>query len=135
MKTRVVLLSGLCTLLAAGGDLADEHTKSAPKGESVLHVETRLVEVNVVAQDSKGNAVTDLTRDEFNLLDNGKKVPIDEFSVIRISTQPNAPNLAPHTFTNRVGLPSATVILLDGLNTAVEDQTWARTEVISFLGK
>ena len=58
-------------LLAVAGDFADEHSKSATKDESVLHVETRLVEVNVVAQDSKGNAVTDLTRDDFTLFDNG----------------------------------------------------------------
>ena len=135
MKARVILLSGLCSLLAVAGDPADEHTKSATKDESVLHVETRLVEVNVVAQDSKGNAITDLTRDDFNLLDNGKKVPIDVFSAISIGTEPKAPNLPQHTFSNRVGLPTATVILLDGLNTAVEDQTWARSEVISFLEK
>src|SRR6266568_6546595 len=139
MKTRVVLLSGLCTLLAVSGDFADDHSKSATKDESVLHVETRLVEVNVVAQDSKGNAVTDLTRDDFTLFDNGKQVPIDVFSAISVETAPAAPTLPPNTFTNRIGgrrAPSnVTVILLDGLNTRYEDQTWARTEVTTFLEK
>jgi len=139
MKARVILLSGLCSLLAVAGDPADEHTKSATKDESVLHVETRLVEVNVVAQDSKGNAITDLTRDDFTLFDNGKKVPIDVFSAISVETAPTAPTLPPNTFTNRIGgrrAPSnVTVILLDGLNTRVEDQTWARAEVVSFLEK
>ncbi|PYV15214.1 MAG: hypothetical protein DMG21_15695 [Acidobacteria bacterium] len=135
MKARVLLLSAFAALLVAAANYADEHTKPASKGESVLRVETRLVQVNVVAQDSKGNAITGLTRDDFTLFDNGKKIPIDEFSAVSIATQPNAPTLAPRTFTNRVGLPSATVILLDGLNTAVEDQTWARAEVISFLEK
>lgn len=135
MRIRVTLSCVLSALLVAAAIYADEHTKPGTKGESVLRVETRLVEVNVVAQDSKGNAITDLTRDDFTLLDNGKKVPIDEFSAIRIATQPNAPKLPPRTFTNRVALPSATVILLDGLNTEVADQTWARSEVISFLEK
>jgi len=139
MKARVVLLSGLCALLAVAGDLADEHSQNATKGESVLRVETRLVEVNVVAQDSKDRAVTDLTRDDFTVLDNGKKVPIAVFSAISVETAPAAPTLPPNTFTNRIGgrqAPSnVTVILLDGLNTLYEDQTWARAEVVRLLEK
>jgi len=139
MKTRLVLLCAFSALLAVAGDFADDHSKSATKDESVLHVETRLVEVNVVAQDSKGNAVTDLTRDDFTLFDNGKTVPIDVFSAISLETAPAAPTLPPNTFTNRVGGPrapsSVTLILLDGLNTRYEDQTWARAEVLRFLEK
>ena len=121
----------------SGADASDRNNSRPPDEHrhTLLRAETRLAQVNVVAQDSKGNAITALTRDDFTLFDNGKKIPIDEFSAVSIATQPNAPTLAPRTFTNRVGLPSATVILLDGLNTAVEDQTWARAEVISFLEK
>src|SRR5207249_3401887 len=67
MKARVLLLSAFAALLVAAANYADEHTKPASKGESVLSVETRLVQVNVVAQDSKGNAITGLTRDDFTL--------------------------------------------------------------------
>src|SRR5204863_7436882 len=69
MKARVLLLSAFAALLVAAANYADEHTKPASKGESVLRVETRLVQVNVVAQDSKGNAITGLTRDDFTLFD------------------------------------------------------------------
>src|SRR5436309_15887609 len=112
MKARVILLSGLCSLLAVAGDPADEHTKSATKDESVLHVETRLVEVNVVAQDSKGNAITDLTRDDFNLLDNGKKVPIDVLSAISIGPEPKAQILRLHRFPTQPRSRPAPVISL-----------------------
>lgn len=112
--------------------------ESATKGETVLKAETRMIEVNVVAQDSKGRAVKDLTRDDFELFDNGKEVPIDVFAAeFAEPTSPTATiaTLPPNTFTNRIqGVPpSVTVILLDGLNTTYEDQTWARTEVIRFL--
>jgi VWFA-related protein len=130
MRLRAILLLGFLAALTVAADSAK---RSATKGESVLRVETRLVEVNVVAHDSKGKAVTDLRRDEFTVFDNGKKVPIDVFSAIRIEGTPSLTPLPANTFSNRIGLPSATVILLDGLNTSFEDQTWARTEVVRFL--
>lgn len=132
MKLRVVLLLGSLAALALAADPARE---SATKAESVLRVATRLVEVNVVAQDSKGHAVTGLTRDDFKLFDNGKEVPIDVFSAASAETSSVPATLTPNTFSNRTGgaPPSVTVILLDGINTSFEDQTWARLEVIRFL--
>jgi VWFA-related protein len=106
----------------------------AAKNEAILRVETHLVEVSVVARDSHGQAVKNLTKGDFTLYDNGKEVPIDIFS--GLSTTPKAAEaLPPNVFSNRVqgGLPSVTVVLLDGLNTSFHDQSWARTEVVRFL--
>ena len=69
--------------VAAGSAMA-----SAAQGETVLRVETRLIEVNVVAQDSRGHAATALTRDDFKLFDNGKEVSIDVFSAVSAETAP-----------------------------------------------
>ncbi len=132
MRLRVVQLRGFLAALAvaAGSAMA-----SAAQGETVLRVETRLIEVNVVAQDSRGHAATALTRDDFKLFDNGKEVSIDVFSAVSAETAPATTTLPPNTFSNRLqgAPPSATVILLDGINTSFEDQTWARSEVVRFL--
>jgi VWFA-related protein len=124
---------GVLLVLAAAINFARDSTT---KGETTLRVETRLIEVNVVAQDSKGRAVKDLTRDDFKLFDNGKEVPIGVFAAQSVGTTSQRITTLPlHTFTNRLpGVPpSVTIILLDGLNTSFEDQTWARTEVVRFL--
>jgi VWFA-related protein len=131
MKWRAVLLLSLLGMVAASTDSAQE---KAGRDEAILRVETRLVQVSVVARDSKGQAIKNLTKDDFELYDNGKEVPIDVFSGLSIT--PTAPEaLPPNVFSNRVqgAQPSVTVVLLDGLNTAFQDQAWARTQVVRFL--
>lgn len=122
-------------LLGALAGTAHSAKEGATKREAVLRVETRLIEVNVVAQDSKGHAARDLTRDDFKLFDNGKEVHVDLFSAVSTEIVPASTTLPPNTFSNRIqgAPPSVTAILLDGINTSFEDQTWARTEVVRFL--
>lgn len=114
---------------------AQEPSTTSTEQQSVLRVTTRLIEVNVVAQDKKSQPVRDLTGDDFILLDNGKKQPISVF--VLNTGQPPLAALPPGTYTNRPeGLSRAgslTVILLDGLNTSIEDQTWSRSQVTRFL--
>jgi VWFA-related protein len=128
-----LLVLGLIAAPAVETYFAQE---SATRGETVLRVETRLIEVNVVAQDSKGRAAKDLTREDFKLFDNGKEVPIDIFSATSVEAAPEIIALPSNTYSNRIqgAPPSVSVILLDGINTSFEDQTWARAEVVRFLG-
>ena len=131
MKWRAVLLLSFLAMVAASVDSAN---MKATKDEAILRVETRLVEVSVVARDSNGQAFKNLTKGDFKLYDNGKEVPIEVFS--GLPTTPTAVEpLPPNVFSNRVqgALPSVTVVLLDGLNTSFHDQSWARTEVVRFL--
>ncbi len=131
VKTRNLTFFGVVGALAMAGSSA---IVRANKNKAEVRVETRLVQVNVVARDSHGLAVRNLTKSDFRLYDNGKEVPIDIFSALSIT--PAAPKpLPPNVYSNRVqgAAPSATVVLLDGLNTTFADQTWARTEVVKFL--
>jgi len=97
--------------------------------------------VDVVAQDKKNQPVKDLTKDDFELLEDGKPQTISVFSVEgQVAPAAGAPlaPLLPGTFTNRPTRPSdfpasATVILLDGLNTSPADLALARREVAKFL--
>lgn len=104
-----------------------------------LRVTTRLVQVNVIVNDKRGNPLSGLTQNDFSILDNGKPQEIQIFSAETNLPSPLSPApLPPGAYTNRpeehTGIPaSVTVILLDALNTEAADQTIARTQVIRVL--
>ncbi len=116
--------------------------------DTVIRSTTRLVQVSVVAEDKKGNPVTDLKLEDFTVLDEGKPQRIAFFTA---ATRPVAAPATDQTalkparllpanaFTNRYDLkgeapPGAvTVVLFDALNTAPQDQSFVRKEVIHFL--
>jgi VWFA-related protein len=102
-----------------------------------LRVTTRLVHVSAIVTDKHGNPITGLTKGDFAVLDDKKPQNIQVFSVT--TNQPLEPPTAPppDTYTDRVlgngdVPPNVTVVLLDGLNTAFIDQTYARQQVIKF---
>ncbi len=105
----------------------------------ILRVSTRLVVVNVIAKDSKGRPVTDLAKDDFILLEEGREQKVDVFSIEANLPGPGtAGSLPPNTFSNRLdggsqNPRSVTVILLDSLNTPIEDQLYSKRHVIKFL--
>ena len=102
-------------------------------------METRLVEVTVIAETKKGEPVMGLNRESFKLTDGGHEEPIRVFAFGTTSGPSTVlPVLPPNTFSNQLSLPgaqasSATVVLFDGLNTRIEDQAYARQQIIKFL--
>jgi VWFA-related protein len=113
--------------------------------EPVIHVTTRMVEVNVIVRDRHG-PVAGLTKDDFTIFDKGKPQKIAFFSANSTRHAPAAgpsptKSTAPASvFTNRpnqnVESPSSvTVVLLDGLNTRIEDQVYAKRQFVKFLGQ
>src|SRR5262249_50182244 len=67
-----------------------------------IKVTTRLVQVNVVVHDKKGEPVSDLTKDDFILLDKGQEQKIQFFSKESSETVPtNTPPLPPGVVSNR----------------------------------
>jgi VWFA-related protein len=112
-----------------------------------IRVSTRLVQVNVVVRDGKG-PISGLTRDDFKIFDKGKERPLAVFTAVgsdsaapAVVVHPDAKKpepLPPGVFTNRVesknnSAVSATVLLIDMLNTDVMDQQAARKHVLEFL--
>ena len=112
----------------------------------VIRVTTRLVEISVIVRDRNG-PVKGLTKDDFTLFDKGREQKVAFFSVTTSTpvARPEpaaAPPSAPHTltFTNhleqRAHAPtSATVILLDGINTEWRDQVYAKEQFIKYLSQ
>ena len=97
-----------------------------------------------------GKPVTyDLTKQDFAVTDEGKPRPIDIFSIERADADdpsasspatPTSQTLPPNVFSNRNPRPAAaqahsTVLILDQINTYVEDATYARAQVVSLMKK
>ena len=119
-----------CCLAAAATAVTAQETP-------VLRVNTRLVEVDVVVH-SKGAAVTDLTKDDFTVLDNGKPQKIAAFSVVSARTAGISVPLPPGAVSNRLTTQGqepagTTIVLYDMLNTVPEDQSYARQALVRYL--
>jgi VWFA-related protein len=67
--------------LAVAGAVLVWSPIASPQGEVTFKAETNLVLVPVVVRDAKGNAVGNLTKEDFQLFDKGKPQEIGKFSV------------------------------------------------------
>ena len=113
---------------------------TAQAQEPLIRVTTRMVEVNVVVRDKSG-PVRGLTRDDFVLFDKGKPQPIAAFSSVELRAHlgeapatPPTPGIRTNRPEERAPLPSsATVVLLDGINTDIQDQPYAKRQFLRFL--
>ncbi len=94
----------------------------------------KLLDVNVVALDNRGQPVNDLTADDFSITDAGKPQKIAFFRH-RDATKWQAPNLAANEFSNRgpSGIPHATVILFDLMNEGFASRGVAANQIIKYL--
>jgi len=86
---------------------------------------TTLVEFTVVAQDSKGNAITDLTKDDLVLTDKGQARDIAFFRFDGgLAPVPDAPAIPPPAgFTTNAGLFKGSAGALDSAQDDVADQS------------
>jgi VWFA-related protein len=123
----------------------EQEAESAQEEEElgVLRVETRLVQVDVVVRDDDG-LVENLTADDFVLFDDGQERTLALFEVTRandpdpVDTRSNRRALPEGAISNRPddggGEPSsATIVLLDRLNTEAMDQPFANDQALEFL--
>lgn len=107
----------------------------------VIRATTRLIQVDVVVQNEKGEPVEDLKQEDFSILDQGKPQQVALFSARSATSRERSqlPVLPPRLFSNRLGETgqqaphSVTVILFDTVNTSISDIPYAREQVIRFL--
>src|SRR5947209_4527448 len=69
-------VGGIFALLCASAMLCAQQP-----GAPSFHSETQLVEIDVVANDGRGNPLTDLESSELHVLEDGKPRPISHFSL------------------------------------------------------
>jgi len=116
--TSCFLLSGL----AFSQSPSPQQTKGEVlQSQSVIRSSTRLVILDVIATDDHGRPVTDLTRDDFTVLEDGQPQKLIDFSFQRPgTTAQDPPPLASHVVSNvprYTWASSWNVILLDAMNT------------------
>ena len=116
-----------------------------PASASTVRQTTHLVLVDVVVNDKQGKHATNLTAADFTVLDRGRLQNIAVFSnehageALAKKNLPPPPPLPPDVFTNRPeylkveGPP--TILLLDGLNTAVADQQFSHDAMLQYLDR
>src|SRR6266446_279689 len=85
-KTFSVFASAMLLSQAAAPVLAQQMGQA----ESRIQVTSELVLVNVVARDKKGNLVRDLKKEDFTLLEDGKKQQISSFDFEDVDQIQNA---------------------------------------------
>ena len=108
--------------------------------DTTFRANTRLVQVDVVVK-SKDAPLSGLTKDDFQVSDNGKPQQIAIFSVREVNaTRPVAVPLPAGVVTNRPQYRgsepvSATVVLMDAQNTFPEDQGYARLQALKYLDR
>src|SRR5713226_2076366 len=114
--------------------------QSSSDSSAVIRATTRLVQVDVVVTDSSGHPAKDrLSEKDFTILEDGKPQKISFFSFQQFEGQEKRqlPQLPPHVATNRpeygrsAGPPI--ILLLDGINTPVENQIVVRQQMLKFL--
>jgi VWFA-related protein len=124
---------GLCVLLEA-----------AIRGQTpaaqlpTFRADTHLVQVTVVVQDGRSNAVTDLAAGDFRVCEDGKERAISLFSADSGPAANVAPNVAAGAAVVSNQVPTTagvTGILFDRLNTAWSDQGEAKQNIIKFLSQ
>jgi VWFA-related protein len=100
-----------------------------------IRANTRLVIVDVVVTDKKGQPVTGLKADDFTVEENGKKQKISVFvppGANEAKTQPAPLGIITNRaeYVGPAGVP--TVLLLDAANSPFKDQSYARSQMLRY---
>jgi VWFA-related protein len=133
----LTVLSCLFLKVAAMPQDAD---RPRPEPKLTFPAAARLVQVSVLVHDKKGAPVSGLAASDFQLFEQGKEQSIETFTVeseLESAVSSARATRGPQTeFSNQnEGRGGVTIVLLDRLNTAWEDQMRARDQIVSFLGE
>ncbi len=138
-RVRTFFPLALMVPLAAGPALLRAQQSPAEMPGVTIRANTRLVVVDVVVTDKKGQPVTGLKADDFTLEENGKKQKISVFAAPgAVTANPQAPSAPPGILSNHpedIG-PKAgpvTVLLLDAANSPFKDQSYARSQMLKYV--
>ena len=110
----------------------------APAEDATLRLTSRAVLVDVLVTDSNGRPITGLKQDAFTVLEDGKPQVVAYFE--EHESKPPAPvampQMPPDVFSNFSPYPQpdvVNVLLLDSLNTRMDDQSNAHNQIMKFL--
>ena len=98
----------------------------------------RVVLLDVLVTDKDGKPATGLTQDDFRILEDGKQQKIASFkehngATVSVAEPPKLPKDVYTNYTELQNADSINVILMDALNTQVQDQSFVHQQVIKYL--
>jgi len=103
-----------------------------------FRTETVLVQIPTIVTDKAGNHVHGLTRESFQILENGKEQKLANVEEFTASHTPvPVPKASEGEFTNLDATSrtptSIVIIAIDTINTPFSDQAWGRKQLVSYL--
>jgi VWFA-related protein len=136
---RIVPTSALTLSLAAGPTIVSAQQAPADVPSMTIRANTRLVTVDVVVTDKKGQPVTGLKPEDFTIEENGKKQKVTIFVPPGVVNQSATEPLPPGLLSNRPEYVSPTgpltVLILDVANSPFKDQAYARSQMLKYVAE
>ncbi|MGA3087200.1 MAG: VWA domain-containing protein [Terriglobales bacterium] len=136
LRFRIALTSVLLVKLAVGPALLSAQQVSGDVPTITIRANTRLVVVDVVVTDKKGQPVTGLKPEDFTVEENGKKQKVSVFVPPGVVSHA-APTATPGILSNHPenvvagGIPM--VLLLDAANSSFSSQAYARSQMLKYV--
>jgi VWFA-related protein len=136
LRVRIVLALVLILNLAAGVAMLSAQQVSAEVPPITFRTNTRLILVDVVVTDRKGEPVTALKAEDFTVEENGKKQKVSILVPPGAAPQVASTPAPPGILSNRpehvgpAGIP--TVLLLDATNSPFKEQAYARLQMLKY---
>jgi len=126
-----------CALSPGTGVLAQNSQEGVYQSQEVLRANTRLVVVDVVATESKGQPVKDLRAQDFTVLESGTQQKISDFTFHHPGESEllPQPKLAPNVVSNAPQFRSGSlnVVLFDSVNGDLTAHAYAKDQLVQFL--
>jgi VWFA-related protein len=137
-KVRAICIFLLLFLATSG--LAPLHAQNDEPHTPTLTVNARLVVLDVVVRDKDGKPVTDLTKDDFRVFEDGVPQPIRSFEppsahALPLSAASSLATVFDPAQPANFGQSAVTVLVLDQLNTHFADSSFARRSLRDYLLK
>jgi VWFA-related protein len=110
-----------------------------PKQPFTLTVNARIVVLDVVITDKKGNLVkrSDLKRDDFTILEDGKIQKMRSFETPTAhempASSPDKPVVSSAEDLKKIGDAPVAILVLDELNSRFEDMSYSRNAMVKYL--
>jgi VWFA-related protein len=137
LSYRIALASALLLNLAFSPTFLNAQQSPADVPVITIRANTRLVVVDVVVTDKKGQAITSLKAEDFTVEENGKKQKVSVFVPPGVANRTATGPAPTGVFSNHpenvspAGIP--TVLLLDAANSAFKDQAYARSQMLKYV--
>src|SRR6266851_10410748 len=134
--SRLVVALALAVIIAVPAILHTQETTSEIPSLTI-RANTRLVVVDVVVTDKKGQPVTGLKAEDFTVEENGKKQKVSVFVPPGVANQSAGQAPPPGILSNHPEYltPSGplTVLILDAANSLFTQQAYARSQMLKYV--